>query len=128
MPIPFPYQVPSQAMQQMGDFPDFQVPPQAIQHIGGFPKFQGPYSPVSSKESESSLSEEEGQLDKEMLENEGLTPDQPSFTGPFRPHLFKSLLFKAKNTARVVNVSAVLKPALTMVNPDEPYLHVPVQP
>lgn len=28
-------------------------------------------------------------------------PDQPAFAGLFRPSLFKSLLFKAKNTARL---------------------------
>lgn len=45
-----------------------------------------------------SLSIEAGQLEQELSEEEGLIPDQPIFKGLFRPHLFKALLFKAKNS------------------------------
>lgn len=37
----------------------------------------------------------------EFSEDEGLTPDQPVFTGLFHPTLFKSLLFKARNSTHL---------------------------
>uniref|UniRef100_A0A2D4MYP9 Uncharacterized protein n=1 Tax=Micrurus spixii TaxID=129469 RepID=A0A2D4MYP9_9SAUR len=40
-------------------------------------------------------------LERGMSHDEGIKPDQPVFTGLFRPQLFKSLLFKAKTTARL---------------------------
>ncbi|XP_058017525.1 uncharacterized protein LOC131187272 [Ahaetulla prasina] len=44
-----------------------------------------------------SVSEEEDAGDN-LSEDEGLGPDQPSFVGLFKPHLFRSLLFKALAT------------------------------
>uniref|UniRef100_A0A2D4HBF7 Uncharacterized protein n=1 Tax=Micrurus lemniscatus lemniscatus TaxID=129467 RepID=A0A2D4HBF7_MICLE len=40
-------------------------------------------------------------LERGMSDDEGIKPDQPVFTGLFHPQLFKSLLFKAKTTARL---------------------------
>lgn len=49
---------------------------------------------------------EEGQIDQELSDEEGLTPDQPVFRGLFRPHLFKALPFKAKSSTHLgVNIS-----------------------
>lgn len=59
---------------------------------------QEPYTPDSSNQSPL---EEETHRDLELSEDEGLMPDQPAFAGLFCPSLFKSLLFKAKNTARL---------------------------
>lgn len=37
-------------------------------------------------------------LDQDLSEDEDLSPDQPAFVGLFKPHLFRSLLHKAKIT------------------------------
>uniref|UniRef100_A0A2D4P8T7 Uncharacterized protein n=1 Tax=Micrurus surinamensis TaxID=129470 RepID=A0A2D4P8T7_MICSU len=50
----------------------------------------------------SDISPEEDQEDltpRGMSDDEDLAPDQPVFTGLFKPQLFRSLLYKAKNTA-----------------------------
>lgn len=47
------------------------------------------------------LSFDEGHLDRELSDDEGLLPDQPVFKGLFRPHLFKTLLFKAKVSTKL---------------------------
>lgn len=60
---------------------------------GEFLAPQGPHSPAPSRQSQSSLLEEEVQKDLDLSEDEGLTPDHPAFAGLFRPTLFKSLLF-----------------------------------
>lgn len=48
-----------------------------------------------------SLSFDEGQLEQELLDEEGLLPDQPVFRRLFRPHLFKALLFKVKASTKL---------------------------
>lgn len=48
-----------------------------------------------------SLSFDEGQLEQELLDEEGLLPDQPVFRRLFCPHLFKALLFKAKASTKL---------------------------
>lgn len=60
--------------------------------------YQDPCSSASSIRSDDSISMEEGQIDQELSEEEGLIPDQPVFKGLFRPHLFKALLFKSKSS------------------------------
>lgn len=61
-----------------------------------------PESP--SLRSELSIMGEEGQRELDILEDEGLTPDIPAFTGLFPPALFRSLLFKARSTSRLHTV------------------------
>lgn len=63
-------------------------------------------SSASSEGSEGSVSMEEGQIDQELREEEGLTPDQLVFKGLFSSHLFKALLFKAESSTHLgVNTS-----------------------
>ncbi|XP_026573034.1 uncharacterized protein LOC113447208, partial [Pseudonaja textilis] len=52
-------------------------------------------------------------MEGEMSEDEGLTPDQSTFVGLFKPHMFKSILLKAKNTSglSVQSPSALPSPA-----------------
>lgn len=57
-----------------------------------------PDSPISTGSQVSSLAEAELH-EFDLSEDEGLPPDQPAFTGLFPQALFKSLLFKAVNTA-----------------------------
>lgn len=60
-----------------------------------------PVSPVSSCGSHpSSLAEMDSQ-EPDLSADEGLPPDQPSFTSLFPQAIFKSLLFKAINTAQL---------------------------
>lgn len=63
---------------------------------------EGQANPSSpSNVSQGSLSDENVILDQDLSEDEGLEPDQPSFIGLFRPHMFRSLLFKAQTTTRL---------------------------
>uniref|UniRef100_A0A2D4J936 Uncharacterized protein n=1 Tax=Micrurus lemniscatus lemniscatus TaxID=129467 RepID=A0A2D4J936_MICLE len=52
-------------------------------------------------------------LERGMSDDEGLSPDLPIFTGLFRPQLFKSLLFKAKNTTWLDNTGTPPTPNIT---------------
>lgn len=65
---------------------------------------------LQKEESDSSDSDqaEAEPEDLEFLEDEGLPPDTPAFTGLFRPTLFKSLLHKARLTT---NLRAAPEPA-----------------
>lgn len=53
--------------------------------------YQASGSLDSSLRSKDSVSEEEGLIDQELSEDDGIGPEQPSFKGLFRPHLFKAL-------------------------------------
>lgn len=59
------------------------------------------YTPERSIGSQSDISEEEGQLDLDLSDDEGISPDLPVSSGLFQPGLLKSLLFKAKNMANL---------------------------
>lgn len=64
------------------------------------------HQPHSLAKGDSDLSAESDHRDKgpeilEFLDDEGLAPDVPAFTGLFRPALFKSLLHKARLTTNL---------------------------
>lgn len=61
---------------------------------------------MPSHKSQSLLSEEGETRDLDLLDDEGLIPEQPTFTGLFPHGLFKLLLFKVKNSARLGAPSA----------------------
>lgn len=81
--------------------------------------FQRPHSPTSSMQSRSKLSDEEGQKELELSEDEGMAPDHPTFMGLFRPALFKSLLFKAKNIVRMGADPTTSDSTLGLADPSE---------
>lgn len=96
---------------------------QVAQLPGELPTFPEPYSPASSQRSQSSLSGEEGQREMELSEDEGLTPDQPVFTGLFHPALFRSLLFKARNSTRLGADHSAPDTAVGSADPTHPLDH-----
>lgn len=61
----------------------------------------GSDSPAVSEVSEPSIAADMEPLEPQLSEDEGLPPAQPAFTGLFPQALFKSLLFKAVNTAQL---------------------------
>lgn len=73
---------------------------------GDFLSFPEQYSPGPSHRSQSQISEEEeGQRELQLSDDEDMGPDQPAFTGLFQHSLFQSLLFKARNSARLGSTS-----------------------
>lgn len=62
---------------------------------------EAPDSPISSAGSLTYSLAEMDLLEHDLSEDEGLPPNQPAFTGLFPQALFKSLLFKAINTAHL---------------------------
>lgn len=73
------------------------------------------YSAAAS--SQASLSGEDLQRDLDLLDNEDLMPDQPTFVGLFCPQLFKSLLHKAKTTTQHGTVQTAPVTATGLDNP-----------
>lgn len=61
--------------------------------------FQDPGSSVLSQGSHPSLGEEVEHKEQDLSNDEGLLPELSAFTGLFPLAIFKSLLFKASNTA-----------------------------
>lgn len=72
---------------------------------------QAPDSPAPSHVSHTLSLREVEQQEPGLSEDEGLLPDQPSFTGLFPQALFKSLLFKAVNTAQLGSTAAEPAPS-----------------
>lgn len=66
-----------------------------------------PPSPGTSLANEESIWGEEEQGEQDLLEEEGLVPDKPAFTGLFKPTLFKSILHKAKAFTRMGTLTPV---------------------
>ncbi|XP_060543266.1 uncharacterized protein LOC132710656 [Pantherophis guttatus] len=93
-------------------------------------------SPTSSHYSHPSAFIDEGDPDSDLSEDENLPPDQPAFTGLFPQALFKSLLFKAVNTARLSSPNADPVPPqsssgaldLMFAEPARPITSVPTPP
>lgn len=56
------------------------------------------------------------QRDTDLSDDEGLMPDQPAFVGLFRPHIFRSLLHKAKPTTRQGTVQLADRGNVTLPN------------
>lgn len=77
---------------------------------------QSDSSSASPSETDDSESLDEGQLDQELSDEEGLFLDQPVFKGLFRPHLFKALLFKAKASMKLG--TATSRPERSMAERD----------
>lgn len=67
--------------------------------INDYTPAAGSLSPAPAQDDQASGSEEGEIREVDLLEDEGMTPDQPAFSGLFQPSLFKSLLFKAKTSA-----------------------------
>lgn len=59
----------------------------------------------------------ERQMEQELSEEEGLSPEQLIFRGLFRPHLFKALLFKAKASTKLGTADAKPGGSLTEQDP-----------
>lgn len=74
------------------------------------------YESVSSAESEQG---EEFPEDVELSEDEGLPPDAPTFTGLFRPSMFKLLLHKAHLPTNFEKVSTATTEAQATAGPHE---------
>lgn len=85
----------------------------------------GPSSTYPSLGSENSFWGEEDQLEQDLSEAEGLTPDKPAFTGLFKPSLFKSLLFKAKTTIHMVFRATSEQAAMDLQDPSEGFFDEP---
>lgn len=81
---------------------------------GGQLHHQRFYCLVSSEYSDS---HENMDREMELSEDKSLSPDQPDFIGLFRHQLFKSLLYKAKTTARLAGHRLAADPLLTQSMP-----------
>lgn len=96
---------------------------------------RGPDSPTCSHSSQPSTSADVDFSDSGLLDDENLPPDQPAFTGLFPQSLFKSLLFKAVNSARLsspiadpVPVSSSGSLDLMFAEPSRPVTSIPTPP
>lgn len=97
-----------------------------------------PDSPSCSHSSRCSVLTEDDYDDSGLSEDDNLHPDQPAFTGLFPQSLFKSLLFKAVNTARLSSPHADPAPAssssvsvsldLMFAEPSRPVASIPTPP
>ncbi|XP_034262888.1 uncharacterized protein LOC117658879 [Pantherophis guttatus] len=75
-------------------------------------------SPASSMFSQESLSDDEEHQGSMLSEDKGGTTDTLGFTGLFRPALFKTLLHRAKATARIGGDPSVSDPASGLSDPN----------
>lgn len=71
-------------------------------------RVQEKYLPERSTGTQSDISDNEGHLDLDLSEDKGILPDPPASSGLFQPGLFKSVLFKAKNTANLGDSPLIL--------------------
>lgn len=60
---------------------------------------------------------DEAPEDIEFLEDEGLPPETPAFSGLFRPALFKTLLHKARQTTSLGSSDVLPGPSSTASGP-----------